>query len=340
MKERVTSFDVAERAGVSQSTVSRVFSANSPNVSEEKRDRVIRAARELGYRPNVIARMMRTRRTNIVGIVMANVTSPFYPYVLEMFLQRLQAVERQVLLFTAAPDQSVDDVLPLALQHQVDALVITSATLSSQMVDICAHSRIPVILFNRYINGAAISAVCADNVAGGRLIADALLGGGHTRFAYIAGQANTSTNSDRQQGYMQRLAEYGVQGVPVEAGHYTYDGGHAAMTALLRQDSPPEAVFCANDIMAIGAIDAARALGRRVPGDVSIIGFDDIPMAAWGAYRLTTVSQEVGAMIDATLDLIEAKLADRSLPPELKLIAGQLRIRESARLEPQEASSP
>ncbi|MFW5709644.1 MAG: LacI family DNA-binding transcriptional regulator [Chloroflexota bacterium] len=331
MNENVTSFDVAARAGVSQSTVSRVFSENSPNVSPETRDRVVQAARELGYRPNVIARMMSTRQTNIVGIVMANIVSPFYPYVLEKFLKRLQEMDRQVLLFTAAPDQSVDDVLPVALQHQVDALIITSATLSSEMVEICAHSRTPVILFNRYIKGANVSAVCADNLAGGQLIADYLLKGGHTRFGYIAGQANTSTNSERQRGYIGRLRTFGIDDVLIEPGDYTYVGGHAAMSVLLQRSDPPNAVFCANDIMAIGAIDAARELGRRVPDDLSIIGFDDIPMARWGAYRLTTVSQEVDAMIDATIDLMLAKIADSNLQTTLRLIPGKLKVRDSAR---------
>lgn len=331
MNEKVTSFDVAARAGVSQSTVSRVFSENSPNVSSETRNRVMQAAHELGYRPNVIARMMSTRQTNIVGIVMANIVSPFYPYVLEKFLKRLQEIDRQVLLFTAAPDQSIDDVLPVALQHQVDALIITSATLSSDTVEICAHTRKPVILFNRYISGENISAVCADNRAGGQLIADYLIKGGHRRFGYIAGQANTSTNIDRKQGYIDRLAERDITDVLAEPGHYTYDGGYAAMLALLQRSDPPDAVFCANDIMAIGAIDAARQLGRRVPDDVSIIGFDDIPMARWGSYRLTTFSQEVDAMIDATIDLMLVKIADPSLPPTIRLIPGQLQIRDSAR---------
>jgi DNA-binding LacI/PurR family transcriptional regulator len=133
MNKKVTSIEVAKRAGVSQSTVSRVFSANSSSVSAEARQRVLQAAQELGYQPNAIARMMSTRQTNIVGIVMATITSPFYPYVLEKFLSALQAIERQVLLFTASDSQSVDDILPLALQYQVDALIITSATLSSAM---------------------------------------------------------------------------------------------------------------------------------------------------------------------------------------------------------------
>ena len=331
MIKKITSIEVAERAGVSQSTVSRVFSQNSPNVAESTRDRVLQAARELGYRPNVIARMMSTRQTNIIGIVMANITSPFYPYVLEKFLQKLQALDRQVLLFTAAPEQDVDDILPLALQHQVDALIITSATLSSEMVEECARQGTPVILFNRYVTGANVSAVCTDNEGGARLVANFLLDRGHQRFGYIAGPQNTSTNNDRQRGYSDRLCERGVTDVQIEQAEYTYESGYGAAKHLLRSANPPDAIFCGNDIMALGAMDAARSLNINVPFQVSIVGFDDIPMASWSAYNLTTVSQEVDKMIDATIVLMLDKIANPRSSPELTLVPCKLKVRRSVR---------
>ena len=331
MVKKATSIEVAEMAGVSQSTVSRVFSENSPNVAQSTRDRVLEAARDLGYRPNVIARMMSTRQTNIIGIVMANITSPFYPYVLEKFLQRLQAMDRQVLLFTAAPEQEVDDVLPLALQHQVDALIITSATLSSEMVDECARQGTPVILFNRYVTGSNVSAVCADNEGGARLVANLLVDSGHRRFGYIAGQQDTSTNNDRQRGYLGRLHERGIQDIQVVQAQYTYESGYKATKRLLKSDHPPDAIFCANDIMALGAIDAARTLKVSVPYNLSIVGFDDIPMAGWGAYNLTTVSQEVDPMIDETIALMQEKIAHPDSPPELRLVPCKLKVRRSVR---------
>jgi len=192
-RKRVTSVDVARHAGVSQATVSRVFS-NSDKVSPETYKRVMAVARRLGYKPNVIARSLITQSTNIIGFVMADITSPFYPYVLEKFSQRLQDEGRQVLLFNAAPGQNVDDLLPMALQYQVDALVITSATLSSEMADECVRMGTPVILFNRYVVGAQASAVCCDNVRGGRLAADLFLDANHRLPAYIAGWPDTSTS--------------------------------------------------------------------------------------------------------------------------------------------------
>lgn len=331
VNQKVTSIEVAKRAGVSQSTVSRVFSENSPNVSEKKRQKVLKAAAELGYQPNIIARMMSTRQTNIIGIVMATVTSPFYPYVLEKFLEELQAIDKQVLLFTASSNQSVDDILPLALQYQVDALIITSARLSSEMAEISMQSGTPVILFNRRVNDPNVSAVCADNVAGGRLAAEVLLDTGHERLAFIAGIHNTSTTQDREHGFREYLHERGYQNWQRIQGHYTYESGFLAAKELLETDTPPDAMFCANDIMAIGAIDAIREKGLQVGEDVSVIGFDNIPMADWGAYQLTTVSQEVDSMIQQTIKVMQEKFDAPNSPSRTEYVAGKLIVRSSVR---------
>lgn len=328
MSKKVTSIEVAKQAGVSQSTVSRVFSSNSANVSEKARQKVVKVAEKLGYQPNIIARMMSTSQTNIVGIVMATITSPFYPYVLEKFLKELQVIERQVLLFTASPNQSIDDVLPLALQYQVDALIITSATLSSEMAKHSMESGTPVILFNRYVNDPNISAVCADNIAGGRLAAEVLLETGHERLAFIAGVQNTSTSQDREQGFSDVLQEQGYQRAQ---GHYTYESGYSATEELLKSSEMPDSIFCANDIMAIGAIDAIRAKGLQVGEDISVIGFDDIPMANWGAYQLTTISQEVDTMIQGTIDLMLEKIKSPNSLSRTERVAGRLIARSSVR---------
>ena len=331
MTKRITSIEVAKRAQVSQSTVSRVFSDDSPNVAEATRQRVLRVAEELGYRPNVIARMMSRRETNIIGIVMGSITSPFYPYVLDKFLQRFQAMDKQVLLFTAAEGQSVDEVLPLVLQYQVDGLIITSATLSSDMAEECARAGTPVILFNRRINDSNVSVVCADNVAGGRLIADLLLDAGYEKLAYIAGPSDTSTNNDREEGFREGLIERGYPDLQRSQANYTYESGYESALELIDSDTPPDAIFCANDIMALGAIDAIRARGLRIPADVSVVGFDNIPMAGWGAYDLTTVSQEVDEMIDKTIEILLTKLEDPSSPPQVELVEGKLIRRGSVK---------
>jgi DNA-binding LacI/PurR family transcriptional regulator len=331
MSKQITSIDVARKAGVSQSTVSRVFSP-SANVSDDKRERVMAAALELGYSPNAIARSLTTQQTHIIGLVMADLTSPFYPYVLDKFLTRLQAMGKQVLLFTVAEGGDIDDMLPLVMQQRVDALVITSATLSSAMSARCVEMGMPVILFNRYVTGSEASSVICDNVGGGRTVADLFLDTGHTRLAYVAGMQNTSTNTDREAGFRARLDERGYNGLIYAQGDYSYNRGYALGRALLGRADPPDAIFAASDLVAIGCLDAARDLGVRVPEDVSVVGFDDIPMAAWSAYNLTTIRQQVDTMIDETLALVEAKIKAPETLPVVRRVPGVVIRRGSLRL--------
>lgn len=331
MAKRITSVDVAARAGVSQSTVSRVFSPNG-RVSEDKRQRVLKAAQELGYHPNAIARSLTTEHTNIIGLVMANLTSPFYPYVLEKFLQRFQAMQKQPLLFTAAANQDIDDLTTHILQYRVDALIITSATLSSDMADECQRYGVPVILFNRYAHNTNASAICSDNVEGGRQVANLLLDRGHQRIAYIAGHSTASTNNDREKGFADRLRERGVADWLREEGDFLYPSGYEAATRLLAREDRPDAIFCASDNMALGALDAARyEFGLRIPQDLSVVGFDDIPMASWPAYNLTTIAQQVDRMIEVTMETLLDRLDDPDTPPVTHLIPGKLTLRGSVR---------
>src|ERR1700704_5725088 len=180
---QITAEDVARTLGVSQSTISRAFSMTA-SISEKTKSRVLETATALGYQPNVIARSLITRRTNIVAIVMANLVDPFYPVVLDELAQQIQSRGFQTLLFVPSQGQDVDDVLPKLLQYQVDAVVLTSATLSSAMARVCAERKMPLVLFNRYVPGLEVHAVSCDNVAGGRRVAEYLCGLGHVRPAF------------------------------------------------------------------------------------------------------------------------------------------------------------
>ena len=331
IRDKVTSIEVAKAAGVSQSTVSRTFSGLS--VSAEKRQRVLDAAARLGYSPNAIARSLSMSRTNIVSIVMENMaTSPFNPYVLEKFAQRLQSNGQQVLFFSVPAGQDSDALLPQVLQYQIDALILTSSTLSSRMVNTIKQSGIPIILFNRAIANVAVDMVGTDNVAGGRLVANALLDAGHKHFAYLAGPVNTSTNQEREDGFCTTLRERGVETWQREACDYDYRSGYAAAARLLQRAERPDAIFCASDVVALGVIDQARQFGIAIPDELSIVGFDDIPEAAWAAYDLTTVRQPVNRMVDATLNILQQRLAHISDEPQRILFPGTLIERATARV--------
>lgn len=292
------------------------------------RQRVMDAALALGYQPNVIARSLSTRRSNIVGIVMASMTNPFYPELLEQLTRALQQVGLQTLLFNAPPGEDIDSQLPLLLQYQVDAVVIASATVSSAMAHDWTATGRPAILFNRSIPGSGVTTVSCDNVAGGRALADLLVKLGRRRIAYVAGRSDTSTNADRETGFTQRLSELGVA-LHARAGgqEYGYEHGYAA--TLQVASTKPDAIFYANDITALGGMDALRQqLHLRVPEDVAVVGFDDIPMAAWPSYRLTTVRQPILAMIEATVACLVANMTQPG-EAEMHVIQGPLIERES-----------
>ncbi len=326
----VTAHDVARALGVSQSTISRAFTV-SASIAEDTKARVMKAANALGYQPNVIARSLTTRRTSIVAIVMANLTDPFYPVVLDALTQRIQARGYQTLLFVPSPQQDAEDILPTLLQYQVDAIVITSATVSSKMARACAARQTPVVLLNRYVPALRIHAVSCDNVAAGRMVAEFLIERGHVRPAYVAGLPEASTNLDRRRGYVARLKELGVRcPMEEEGGDYTFEAGFAATERLLRGRKLPDAIFYASDVMAFGGIEALRGAGLRVPDDVSVVGFDDVPLCEWPSHALTTVRQPVQEMVVAAIDMLG--LGETPLPrggPTIRLIEGLLVERAS-----------
>jgi DNA-binding LacI/PurR family transcriptional regulator len=325
----VTAEDVARVLGVSQSTISRAISVTA-SISERMKLRVIDAANALGYQPNVIARSLVTRRTNIVAIVMANFVGPFYPVVLDELAQHIQARGFQTLLFVPSAGQHVDDVLPKLLQYQVDAVVLASATLSSAMARACAARKTPVVLFNRYVPGLEIHAVSGDNIAGASRVAELLFKQGHRHPAFVAGQPDATTNRDRQQGFVSRLSKFGIHCIREEAGEYSYEAGYDAGKRLLRNRKRPDAVFFACDVMAFGGIDAFREAGLGVPQDISVVGYDDVPAAAWPCYSLTTIRQPVREMVSAAIDMLGLGNA-RYVPlaPTTRLVMGTLIERSS-----------
>lgn len=322
----VTARDLARHLGVSQSMVSRAFSPGA-SVAPAMRACILRAAEELGYRPNVIASALSRRRSSLVGIVMAELTNPFYPAVLEQLNAALREAGFQSLLITIPPGGSADDALPMLRQYHVDAVVLTSASLSSASASHWLGDGRAAVLFNRTAIGPTrLDSVACDNVGGGRMAAEALLAHGCRNPAFVAGRADTSTSHDRERGFRAALAGHGLTPLRIEAGDFSYEAGHRAARALGGADG----VFFANDILALGGLDALRhEMGRRVPDEVAVIGFDDIPMGAWPAYRLTTLRQPVPEMIDRTIGLLRARLGGDDAPPRAERLPASLLRRGS-----------
>ena len=207
--EKITSLDVARRAGVSQSAVSRVFTPGA-SVSKHTVEKVRRAAAELGYRPNVLARSLITGRSRIIGLVVAYLENYFYPEVVERLSVALQEQGYHVLVFMAAPTVGdVQGVVQEILDYQVDGLVLASVSMSSVLAEKCQSFGIPVVLFNRDQDDPRLSSVTTDNRAGGRALAELLVSLGHGRIAYIAGFEGASTQRDRELGFREGLAAAG-----------------------------------------------------------------------------------------------------------------------------------
>lgn len=327
--KKINALDVAKLAGVSQSTVSRVFSSTG-KVSPETRDEILKIAKEIGYKPNAIARSLISSKTNIIGIVMANSSSPFYSCILKNFTNKLQKMGKQVLLFNVSINNEMEEILTSLYQYRVDGLIVTCASITSDVVDECLRNEIPVVLFNRYVPTAFASAVCCDNVEAGREIANYLLDNGRKKFAYISGNGNASTNIDRLQGFKNRLYERGIYDLILEYGDYSYKAGREAAMRLMNLEITPDCIFCANDNMAIGAMDMIRyELNYNIPKDVAIVGFDDIPASQYPSYMLTTYRQPIEKMVNVTVELLEKRLENIYVEPILKLIPGKLIERQS-----------
>jgi DNA-binding LacI/PurR family transcriptional regulator len=329
----VTSLDVARLAQVSQSAVSRTFTPGA-SVSESTRIKVEEAAHKLGYRPNAIARSLITRRSRMVAVVMSYLDNQFYPVVLEKISQRMQRDGYHVLLFIA-DTREVDSVLSDILQYQIDGLVLASTSLSSALALRCSDAGIPVVLFNRTSRDSQnCSSVTSDNYEGGRLVARHLVETGHERIAFIAGMEDSSTNLERERGFLDSLAENGRRCYARAVGNYDFEQAKAATRSLFKGLAPtrPDAVFVANDHMAIATMDTLRMeMGLRVPLDVSVVGFDNVRQADWGSYQLTSVEQDADAMIEAAakllLDQIDGAVSSSAvvLPTRLVVRSSTLR---------------
>ncbi|MGR3469148.1 MAG: LacI family DNA-binding transcriptional regulator [Shimia sp.] len=329
MSGRVTSRDVAELAGVSQSAVSRVFSGAS--ASARTATRVRAAAEELGYRPNILARSLITGRSRIVGLVVAYLENPFFPDVLERFSHALQAEGYRVMVFFQNGQSDADRVVQDMLDHQVDAIVAASAGISDAPLDRARGAGIPVVLFNRGRLGGGVSQITSANRTGAARVARALVASGHRRIGHIAGWQGSMTGQERAEAFVQTLGALGQAPVAVAPGDYQRDVAIAAALRMM-DDHVPDALFVGNDHMAFAVLDALAERGVDVPGEVSVVGYDDVPMAAWPAFDLTTVRQPAGRMVKAAVEEIMARLDAPGRAPRTIEIEGDLILRGSARI--------
>lgn len=330
---RITATDVARAAGVSQPTVSRVF-ANSPAVSAEKAERVRAVARELGYIPNTIARSLNKGSTYSIGIVLAYLKNGFFADALQRFAKSLNAQGYSVTVYFAAnASDEVDAIVEDLLADQVDGIVLASVSVSNKLTVRLRDVGIPFVLFNRGQANPDASMVTASNYEGAKAATRFLIAGGHRRIAHLAGWSDALNANDRQNGFIDAMSEAGMEPFACVDCHFRREVAMEETRRLFAGSKVPDAIFAGNDHMAFGVLEVLRSeLGLRVPEDVSVIGYDDAPMASWKVFDLTTTRQPINQMIRKSVDLLLEQIRNPQAGVEKVEFPGDLIIRGSARL--------
>jgi LacI family transcriptional regulator len=317
----VSSVDVARSAGLSQTTVSRVFRGDS-SVRPETRRKVMAAARTLGYLPNPAARMLVSGRTGTIGIVVADLANAYFPRVIDAMHAELASRGYRMALIRDRGGEGAPDDSAILAEASVDGAVFMSAVRGSTSVaDFVATGR-PAVQTSRYDPEVPTDLVLADEVRGAQLLVDHLVGLGHRRIALLAGSLDSSSSRDRALAFRQAMADAGLQ-LPdslVRHAPIQHEAGRAAAMDLLSQDPRPTAVYGASDVLAIAAMDAAANLGLRVPGDLSVVGFDDTDPSAWAMVNLTTVHQPLDDMARRAVDVLLEHLDDPSPRPPQRVV--------------------
>jgi len=315
----VTLKDVAERAGVSRSAVSRTFTEGA-SVSDKTRRKVEKAAADLGYRPNFLARGLTTRRTKLIGLVADNFHNPFFLQIFDLFTRGLQDRELRPLLVNLSEETDPEHSVRMLQQYSVDGVVVASSTLPPAFAHAFRQAGVPVVnTFGRHTTSPEVHIVGIDNRACGRTAAETLIERGYRHIAFMGGPSTATSTQDRLDGFLETAAKHaGVRTSHCFSDAYSFEAGRKQMTGLVKGDRA-EAYFCGDDVLSIGAMSALESAGLKVPDDVGIMGLNDIEMAAWENINLTTIRQPIREMISSTIELIVAMLEEPEREPETRL---------------------
>ena len=321
-KKRVTSYDVAKAAGVSQSAVSRVY-VEGRSVSKKTKAMVLATAKELGYKPNAIARMLITKRSGMVAVILSSRANLIYPEVLSLLNKRLSEKNERVLLFNLDDAAGLDDILEQIWTFQVDGVIALAAHFDNDSIENFKVHNIPVVLYNRRVSGHSASSVCCNHDQGISQLVSILDDFGHKRFLVLAGPSESDVAHERLECAIKALSSKGHNNVPINYGDFSYDSGRLTFAKAMQSNHVPTAVICSNDTMAIGVIDEARKnFGLRIPEDLSVVGFDGVNAVFWHSYQLTTIKQPLEQMTKAAVDILLEQIESPENPAQLRLWSG------------------
>ncbi len=315
----VTLKDVAERACVSRSAVSRTFTEGA-SVSKKMRRRVEKAAAELGYSPNALASSLTTGRTKLIGLVSDNFHNPIFLEIFALFTHGLQDQGLRPLLVNLSDETDPGSSVKMLKQYSVDGVIVASSTLPPAFSRAFRDAGIPVVnSFGRHSSSPQVHVVGIDNVECGRMAARELIARGYHRIGFLGGPEPATSTQDRCQGFLEELVKHPAIDVSHSfADAYSFDAGRREMLRLL-QDKSMQAYFCGDDVLSIGALSALQGSGLHVPGDVGLIGLNDMQMAGWENINLTTIRQPIRQIISSSIELIVAMLDEPDRYPEARL---------------------
>jgi LacI family transcriptional regulator len=325
--------ELAARAKVHPSTISRVVNQDpSLRISPTTRARIEALLRETEYRPNGVARGLKLRQTLVLAVVIPDITNPFFGSLFRGIEDGAAPRGYQVLLCNTdgSPDRQRAHLHSL-IARRVDGVILASSFLKDPAVRWLRHQRIPYVLVNRFSDEGLDPFVGSDDVTGARLATQHLISSGHVRIGHLAGQSTVSTGVLRRRGFQMAMAESRLRAEPelqAEAG-FVEDGGMRATERLMALQEPPTAVFAVTDMVAVGAYGVARRLGLRVPEDLAIVGYNDIPLAGRLIPGLTTVHVPIHEFGSAAARLVLEQIENGQVTPKRVVYAPQLVIRGS-----------
>ncbi|WP_145145786.1 substrate-binding domain-containing protein [Roseomonas gilardii] len=307
----VTSREVARRAGVSQSAVSRAFTPGA-SISPEMRERILAIAEALHYRPNRLPGMMLKGRSGIVAIVMGGYYNPFHTMALEAFTRALSAVGKQALLVQVESDRMLDEAVGELTRLRIDGVLSALSIGSTEVAADLDRHHIPIVTLNSSIETEWVRVINSDNAGAGARAAKLLHASGASRFAFVAGPRDAIAHSERIKGFTHTLSAMGVTSIIGAYGDYTYEWGQDIGKRFLESGERPDGIFCTNDIIAAGLIDIWKEQrDLRAPRDFRIIGYDNIPMAGWAGYNLSSFDQRLDDIAELAVGMLSGSFHDK-----------------------------
>ena len=321
IRRRATLVDVAQLAKVSPSAVSRTFKSGG-SVSKKTRQRVLKAAAEIGFQPNALARSLMTGRTALIALVTNAFANPFINIVVDVFTTELQSRNLRPLAFNLKGDFDWSDTINLMLQYQIDGVVIASSTLDQTFIDRVVDARFPTVqAFGRYSGDRLMDSVFVNNVEGGRIAASELVARGYRSPGFIGVSDSVSTSLDRLSGFQEVLQDAGILPPIVQVEGYSHRCGREGAARLLATHPDLDSLFCADDLLALGALDALHFDLGREPGEVGVIGFNDIDAAGWPSHALSTFRSHTGQIVVNAIDMLETRIVERERPGEQRIVS-------------------